>query len=166
MEVNIKFGGSSRRKINKMNRLCIALLLAVVTASAVSNIEPEVPDLPLVAEPEDSELDQNGLPMETVPESRDNLNVGTIGATDRLMARTTHRAAASSFIQYDEDITIRGIEHTRITAIRVNKVGNSQNGRPSIKAGGLGFNFVTLGFQGLRNQGFEYTIDVHSSVGC
>ncbi|KAJ8710732.1 hypothetical protein PYW08_009247 [Mythimna loreyi] len=149
-----------------MNRLWLALLLALATASATGNVDPEDPAITVLAEPEDSMLEKNEFPMDTLPESRQNLNVGTIGATDRIMARTSHKVAPSYFITHNEEITIRGVDYARITAVRVNRVGSSQNGRPTIKAGGLGFNFVTLEFLGNRGEGFEYSIDVHTAVGC
>lgn len=69
-----------------MHRLLFATLLtAVATASLVNDGEPFTPKVA-----DDYELDEHGMPMlqqETIPESRQNLNLGTIGANDRLMAR-------------------------------------------------------------------------------
>ncbi|KAJ8710734.1 hypothetical protein PYW08_009249 [Mythimna loreyi] len=139
-----------------MNRLCIALLLAVATATVVSYAEPEV-----FAVPDDAEQDRRGTPL-----SADNLSLGTIGDTDRVIGWINYSVGSSFFVTHDQEITVRGFDYTNITAIRVTRVANSPRAYPSILAGGLGQNDVTIRLLGTREQGFEYIIQVYASVGC
>ncbi|KAJ8710143.1 hypothetical protein PYW07_009509 [Mythimna separata] len=147
-----------------MNRLCIALLLAVASASVASNVEPEVPG---VAELDNYyDFDNHHGPIEVVPESRQNLIVGDIGPDDRLMARITHRVQGAPFLNHDQDITFRGPEYTNITGIFVTKIGSTQNALPTIRSGGLWNDFVIIRILGAKSLGYEYNIDIFASINC
>ncbi|KAJ8710733.1 hypothetical protein PYW08_009248 [Mythimna loreyi] len=149
-----------------MNNLCIALLLTVATASVASNGEPEVPSIPRAAEQGDCEFDDDACLMETVPESRTNLVVGAISPNSRQLAWMTHRVNPSTFLIHEQDITFRGPKFTNITAMWVYRIGNSQNARPTIIAGGLGHEFVTVRILGARGQGFDYNIYIDGAINC
>ncbi|KAJ8710735.1 hypothetical protein PYW08_009250 [Mythimna loreyi] len=149
-----------------MDRLCLALLVAVATALVASNGEPEIPALLGMADPDCYELDENHGPMEDVPESRQNLLVGSIGPDDRLMARITHRVRGSPFLSHDQDVTFRGPQYTNITAIFVTKLGTTQQTVPSIRSGGLWNEFVIIRFLGARSLGYDYNIDIYASINC
>ncbi|KAJ8710730.1 hypothetical protein PYW08_009245 [Mythimna loreyi] len=148
--------------------LLVTLIAAAAVASVVSNkvSEPEVDKVVKETELEEFEYDEFGVPLRTVPASRQNLNVGIVGPDDRLISRTTFSAAAAQFIIHSPDLTIRGAEYTNITSVQVTRVGNTQNAIPTIKAGGLGRNFVTINVLGVRNRGFDYTVSVYASLGC
>ncbi|KAJ8710731.1 hypothetical protein PYW08_009246 [Mythimna loreyi] len=152
--------------MKNMNRLCLALLLIVATATVASNGDPEVPAIHGEAEQGDCELDDDGCLMETIPDSRANLIVGAVSPNSRTLAWITQRATAAAFLIHDQEITFRGPEFTNITAIRVNRIGNSQNARPSIRAGGLWHEFVTIRILGARGQGFDYNIYIDGAINC
>ncbi|KAJ8710147.1 hypothetical protein PYW07_009513 [Mythimna separata] len=164
--------------ILKMNSLVfLALLAAAAAATVVNHNVPEVVKPSDVAEiPEDSDLaheeetkyiyDEFGVPMRTLPESRQSLSVGVVGPDDRLISRVTHNVAAASFIIHDQDVTIRGASGTNITSVQIVRVGNTMHAIPTIKSGGLGREFVTINILGVRSSGFSYTISVYATIGC
>ncbi|KAJ8710145.1 hypothetical protein PYW07_009511 [Mythimna separata] len=158
---------SVRRVIKEMNRLYIALVLAVATASVASNEELEVPAVPGVAELGDCELgDEVACSMDTVPESRANLHLGAAGINDRRLAWITHRVPASDFLIHDQEVTFRGPQYTNITHIRATMIGNTQHARPTVIAGGLWHDFVTLRILGARGFGFDYNIYIYATINC
>ncbi|KAJ8710728.1 hypothetical protein PYW08_009243 [Mythimna loreyi] len=105
--------------------LVVTLIAAAAVASVVSNkvSEPELDKTVKETELEEFEYDEFGVPLRTVPASRQNLNVGTVGPDDRLISRTTFSAAAASFIIHSPDLTIRGAEYTNITSVQQDSYG-------------------------------------------
>ncbi|KAJ8710729.1 hypothetical protein PYW08_009244 [Mythimna loreyi] len=174
-------------KILKMNSFVFLTLVAAATAAAV--VSQKVPEVQEQVNPsdvakasEDSEVapmtdsaddedvkyiyDEYGVPMRTLPDYRQSLTVGVVGPDDRLISRVTHSVAAAQFIIHDQDVTIRGGAGTNITSVQIARVGITMHAIPTIKAGGLGREFVTINILGVRSSGFQYTISVYATIGC
>ena len=77
-----------------------------------------------------------------------------------------HGVAAAQFVIHDNDVTVRGAEYANITAVQVTRTGTAQHAIPTIKAGGLGYSFVTVNILGVRGRSYDYTIQVYTSIGC
>ncbi|KAJ8710727.1 hypothetical protein PYW08_009242 [Mythimna loreyi] len=173
-------------QILKMNSFIFMTLVAAAAAATVvsQKVSKVVKPSDVAKAHEDSEVarttdlanneevkysyiyDEFGVPMRTLPDNLQSINVGVVGPDDRLISRVNHNVAAAQFIIQDQDVTIRGGAGTNITAVQIARVGTTMHAIPTIIAGGLGREFVTINIVGVRSGGFQYTISVYASIGC
>ncbi|XP_035451757.2 probable salivary secreted peptide isoform X1 [Spodoptera frugiperda] len=144
----------------------VVLLAAAATAAIVSQDVAEAPEgvveyeeILYSDEAEMAEVEEAGSRSMEI-ESRRNLSVGTIG-NSRLLANTQHIRGAVANTIIVQNITFNFASSIRIAAIRVTRVGASQNATPSIVSGGLNRNFVTIRITSARGRGYNYRIQIY-----
>ncbi|XP_050552307.1 probable salivary secreted peptide isoform X2 [Spodoptera frugiperda] len=145
--------------------LLVVLLAAAATAAIVHQDITEAPEgiveyeeILYNDEAEVAEVEAGSRSVEI--ESRRNLSVGTIG-NSRLLANTQHIRGAVANTIIVQNITFNFASSIRIAAIRVTRVGASQNATPSIVSGGLNRNFVTIRITSARGRGYNYRIQIY-----
>ncbi|KAF9411567.1 hypothetical protein HW555_009639 [Spodoptera exigua] len=145
--------------------LLVVLLAAVASAAIVSQDIAEAPEAVVeyeevlyIDEAEVAEIEAGSRSVEI--ESRRNLSVGTIG-NSRLLVTSQHIRGAIANTIIVQNITFNFAASIRISAIRVTRVGASQNATPSIASGGLNRNFVTIRLQSARGRGYNYRIQIY-----
>ncbi|KAJ8710151.1 hypothetical protein PYW07_009517 [Mythimna separata] len=137
-------------QIDKMKSLVLVVLLAVAaTAAVVGNEEPDVVMVPDVVE--DSEL--AGVT------DRRNLNVGNTSNSVRIFNQQVRANGIANRV-LTRNVQVRAPSGRRIAAIRVNRIGASQNARPTIASGGIGNTQVTIRITSARGRGYNYRIEV------
>ncbi|XP_050552309.1 probable salivary secreted peptide [Spodoptera frugiperda] len=149
-----------------MKSLLLVVLLAAAATAAI--VHQDVTDAPEAVveyeeilysdEAEVAEVEAGSRSVEI--ESRRNLSVGTIG-NSRLLANTQHTRNAVANTIIVQNITFNFASSIRIAAIRVTRVGASQNATPSIVSGGLNRNFVTIRITSARGRGYNYRIQIY-----
>ncbi|CAG9124822.1 unnamed protein product [Plutella xylostella] len=93
------------------------------------------------------------------PLTRQNLNIGTIGARDRiLLNRNVLKYPANNAIQ-SEDLIYRG--NYNITAIRATERGYTQYANAFLISGGVGRRNATIRFQSARGYGYNYDVVIY-----
>ncbi|XP_022834172.1 probable salivary secreted peptide isoform X1 [Spodoptera litura] len=145
--------------------LVVVLLAAAASAAIVSQDIAEAPEAVITYESimysDDAEVAEIEAGSKSVEiESRRNLSVGTIG-NSRLLANTQHIRGAIANTILVHNATFNFASSIRIAAIRVTRVGASQNATPSIVSGGLNRNFVTIRITSARGRGFNYRIQIY-----
>ncbi|CAH0696316.1 unnamed protein product [Spodoptera exigua] len=145
--------------------LLVVMLAAAASAAIVSQDIAEAPDA-IVEYEEILYIDEaevaavealsGGVEIET----RRNLSVGTIGNSRLLTTRYQARGAVPNTVIV-QNIVFNFPASIRIAAIRVTRMGASQNTTPSIVYGGLNRNFVTIRLQSARGRGYNYRIQIY-----
>ncbi|KAF9411574.1 hypothetical protein HW555_009646 [Spodoptera exigua] len=86
------------------------------------------------------------------------------GGDDRLLSKTYHYVEGSHRIAHRQEILIRLVDYARITRVE------GWPGNPDLNLyvleGGLGQNFVKLGYNTEENTFFSYTVDVYGVLVC
>nr|AEA76320.1 HMG176 isoform F [Mamestra configurata] len=157
--------------------LLVVLLAVAASAAVVSHDVPDVLVVPDVADVDMNEIpevivtdvdelteaveliDEAEEPEQTAVATRRNLNQGSIGSGDRLVYNSEVRANGVAGHFHVRDIRIN--TNRRVSAIRVNRVGASQNATPSIIGGGIGSSFVTIRIRSAVGRGYHYRIQVY-----
>ncbi|XP_063897608.1 uncharacterized protein LOC110381622 [Helicoverpa armigera] len=90
-----------------------------------------------------------------------NLSQGHPSAFCRLLYRNYYRRnAIPNAVQY-QDVTYRSTNSTvRISSIRATEVGGTQFASPSIRAGGVNRNNVTIRLTSARGRGYYYMVEI------
>uniref|UniRef100_A0A2H1VN41 SFRICE_006016 n=1 Tax=Spodoptera frugiperda TaxID=7108 RepID=A0A2H1VN41_SPOFR len=82
----------------------------------------------------------------------------------RLFSSTTHQVNSSPNVLHKQEVFIRLVEYANITGIRANP--SSMLGVVTLIDGGLGHNYVKLGFNSQKHLGYTYRILVYGSLVC
>ncbi|KAJ8710721.1 hypothetical protein PYW08_009236 [Mythimna loreyi] len=148
--------------------LLVVLLAAAATAAVVSIEEPdvvEVPDVDQVADVDEiaevfeTDFDELNDEADKLTATRNNLSLGDITSGDSRVVNRVYRASATEGQSKVRNIRIR--TKRQISAIRVTRVGDSQNATPSIVRGGVGNSFVIIRIQSAVGRGYNYRVEVY-----
>ncbi|KAJ8710725.1 hypothetical protein PYW08_009240 [Mythimna loreyi] len=151
-----------------MKSLIFVVLLAVAIKAAVfENKLSGVVEVPDGAD--ETKVRDEGDEMEELDEVGE---LELFGITDRrnLTAGTTsggivfnRKVRANAIANQIHSINVPvNTGSRRITGIRVNRIGPSQNANPSIALGGIGLNHVTIRITSARGRGFQYKVIVYA----
>ncbi|KAJ8710726.1 hypothetical protein PYW08_009241 [Mythimna loreyi] len=151
-----------------MKSLVLVVLLAVAVKAAVFENKlsgvVEVPDetdkMEVVDQVDDMEqLDEVGeLELFGITDRR-NLTAGTTAGLPVFNREVRANAIANLEVYRNVPVNIGSL---RITGIRVNRIGPSQDATPTIALGGIGFNHVTIRITSARGRGFHYRVIVYA----
>nr|QOW17653.1 REPAT [Spodoptera exigua] len=95
---------------------------------------------------------------------RSQLAIGEIGSS-RILSSTTHRVPSENGIAHTQDVLIRLVEYANITAIR-GTTSFLSAAEIFLLEGGLGHNYVKLGFITEKGFGYNYAITVYGDMVC
>ncbi|KAJ8710149.1 hypothetical protein PYW07_009515 [Mythimna separata] len=115
----------------------------------VGNEEPDVIRVP--------DMDEGSELAEIA--SRRNLNLGTISGSSTVFNQIIRADGVANRILV-RNVQVRVSGSRRITAIRVNRIGASQNATPSVVNGGIGNNHITIRITSARSRGYNYRVEV------
>ncbi|KAF9794765.1 hypothetical protein SFRURICE_017455 [Spodoptera frugiperda] len=91
---------------------------------------------------------------------RANMYQGGIRPGDRLLhSNYYYKNPITNAVQY-QDITYRGNASTRISYIQATEVGYTQWGIPSLRAGGVNYNYATIRLTSQRGYGYYYRVEI------
>ncbi|KAJ8710153.1 hypothetical protein PYW07_009519 [Mythimna separata] len=163
-----------------MNRaFLVVLLAAAATAAVISNEVPDVVEVPSADEVADVDVDEipevvvadmdeltdaveltdEAVELQTATVTRQNLSQGNITSADTRVVNRVYRARGTEGQTKVRNVRIR--TKRQISAIRVSRVGDSQNATPSIVRGGVGNSFVIIRIQSAVGRGYNYRVEVY-----